>query len=192
MLAAKSLAGVALRSESEESVANRWWNTQLRGPTLILKPSADITNSPRQGYQWPQGQDQYHLKLGNKHSQQHALAHHSNRLTSHMWKCSKFCLPGRYNAYIFQYNVPVATLCYLRTESVDRTQRTSPVPVRSVNALTKTLTLLREYSLTQMFIVAADVWIKGNRTREFHVELDTCVFPDVSYGCVMLLQNWWS
>ena len=36
---------------SEESVACRWRSTQVREPTLALKPRADVTRNPKQGYQ---------------------------------------------------------------------------------------------------------------------------------------------
>ena len=41
------------RAESEESIAHRPQSTQTRGSTFALKPSADITRSPKQGYQSP-------------------------------------------------------------------------------------------------------------------------------------------
>ena len=41
------------RGESEESIVCRRGSTQARESTLALKPRADITRSPKQGYQWP-------------------------------------------------------------------------------------------------------------------------------------------
>ena len=52
MLAAKRSAG-GTRIKSEVSVACRSCSTQARGSTLALKPRADVTWSPEQGYQWP-------------------------------------------------------------------------------------------------------------------------------------------
>ena len=42
-----------IRGKSEESVACRQGSTQVRESTLALKLRADITSSPKEGYQWP-------------------------------------------------------------------------------------------------------------------------------------------
>ena len=39
--------------ESEESVAGRQQSMQVRKSTLDLKPRAEVSRSPKQGYQWP-------------------------------------------------------------------------------------------------------------------------------------------
>ena len=45
------------RGESEESVVHRQGSTHVRESTLALKRRADITRSPKQGYQWPHKKD---------------------------------------------------------------------------------------------------------------------------------------
>ena len=42
-----------IRGKSEESVACRQGSTQVRESTLALKLRAEITRSPKEGYQWP-------------------------------------------------------------------------------------------------------------------------------------------
>ena len=56
------------RDESEESVVHRWGSTQVRESTLALKPRADITRSPKQGYQWPHKKDLCATKILKKKS----------------------------------------------------------------------------------------------------------------------------
>ena len=41
------------RGECEKQIAHRQRSTQLREYTLALKHKADVTRSPKQGYQWP-------------------------------------------------------------------------------------------------------------------------------------------
>ena len=45
------------RGESEGSVVHRRGSMQARESTLALKPRADVTRSPKQGYQWPHETD---------------------------------------------------------------------------------------------------------------------------------------
>ena len=52
--------------ESDESVVRRRGSTQVREFTLALKPRADITRSPKQGYQWPHEKDMCPTKIKKK------------------------------------------------------------------------------------------------------------------------------
>ena len=54
------------RGESEGSVVRRRGSTQARESTLALKPRADITRSPKQGYQWPREKDMLSYKVFKK------------------------------------------------------------------------------------------------------------------------------
>ena len=54
------------RGESEESVVCRRGRTQARESTLALKPRADVTRSPKQGYQWPHKKDLCPTKILKK------------------------------------------------------------------------------------------------------------------------------
>ena len=49
-----------------ESIVCRRGNTQARESTLALKPRADITRSPKQGYQWPYEKDMCPTKILKK------------------------------------------------------------------------------------------------------------------------------
>ena len=51
------------RGESEESVVHRRGSTQARESTLALKLRADVTRSPKQGYQWPHEKDMCPTKI---------------------------------------------------------------------------------------------------------------------------------
>ena len=39
------------KGESEESIGRQ--SLQMRGSTVAFKPRADVTRSPKQGFQWP-------------------------------------------------------------------------------------------------------------------------------------------
>ena len=39
---------------------------QMRLPTLALKPRGDVTESPKQGYQWPQKWTHVHQRMFSK------------------------------------------------------------------------------------------------------------------------------
>ena len=54
------------RGESEESVVHRRGSMQVRESTLALKPRADVTRSPKQGYQWPHKKDLCPTKILKK------------------------------------------------------------------------------------------------------------------------------
>ena len=54
------------RGESEESVVHRRGSTQARESTLALKPMADVTRSPKPGYQWPHKKDLCPTKILKK------------------------------------------------------------------------------------------------------------------------------
>ena len=47
------------RGESEDSVAHGPWSTQARRYAFVLNPRADVTTSPRHGYQWSHEKDLY-------------------------------------------------------------------------------------------------------------------------------------
>ena len=53
MLATKRPAGVTPEVNLREHVILCFHQVQIRLLTLALKPRADITRSPKQGYQWP-------------------------------------------------------------------------------------------------------------------------------------------
>ena len=59
MLAVKRLAGVAPEVNLRNSAQARKHASES---TLALKPKADITRSPKQGYQWPHKKDMCPLK----------------------------------------------------------------------------------------------------------------------------------
>ena len=46
--------------------SHRWKNTQKKGSMLALKPRADVTRSPKQGYQWPHEKDSRPPKIIKK------------------------------------------------------------------------------------------------------------------------------
>ena len=50
------------RGESEDHTSEK----AHKGSTLDLKPKADVTRSPRQGYQWPHKKDLCHPKILNE------------------------------------------------------------------------------------------------------------------------------
>ena len=50
------------RGESEDHTSEK----THKGSTLHLKPKADVTRSPRQGYQWPHKKDLCHPKILNE------------------------------------------------------------------------------------------------------------------------------
>ena len=63
MLAVKRLAGVAPEVNLRNSVQARKHASES---TLALKPRADVTRSPKQGYQWPHKKDMCPPKILKK------------------------------------------------------------------------------------------------------------------------------
>ena len=62
MLATKRSAGYTT-GESQKSIAHKGQSPQLRRSVPVLQPRANITRSPKQGYQLPQTKDQSPSKL---------------------------------------------------------------------------------------------------------------------------------
>ena len=52
-LASTRRSASVTRDKSEESIACSQQSTQSEGSKMALKSRADITRSPKQGYQWP-------------------------------------------------------------------------------------------------------------------------------------------
>ena len=66
MPATKLSASVTQKGESGDSIACKWQSSQARGSTPALKPRADVTRSPKQGYQWPHNRTDIVQKFDNK------------------------------------------------------------------------------------------------------------------------------
>ena len=88
------------RGESEESVVRRQGSTQARESTLALKPKADVTRSPKQGYQWPHEKDLCPPKIFLKKIVLCALDEITLQLRSYCFV--PFCLILLVYVFIFQ------------------------------------------------------------------------------------------
>ena len=106
MLAVKRLAGVALEVNLRNSAQARKHASES---TLALKPRADVTRSPKQGYQWPHKKDMCPPKIFKKKKKNHGQSFQYQRPSVHRQQLQqtfghKICMKNLH----FLYKIVVA------------------------------------------------------------------------------------